>query len=289
MSGQLPGCLSILRSERGLPEPIRLYSWQSAVSRGGIMFRRMRSARPWVSCALLITMATLVFRHPSAGLAQGPQPSGTPGPAMLFLWQQSGPPLPSPTPAAPPDNASELKIVVLAGEDGVNIIKNKTAVKPVVEVRDKNNLPVAGAYVAFAGPESGAHVTFAHGSSTYSTVTDASGRATVNLMKPVGAGRFKIKVNASFQGQMATTTIAQTNYLTLAAASAAGAGAAAGAGTAAAAGGISGTMIGVIAGAVAAGVAAGVAVSKSGGGSKTSSTATGSIGSPGSPTLNPPH
>jgi hypothetical protein len=201
---------------------------------------------------------------------------------VLFLWQQSVSLSVSQT-TAQANSVPQFKIVVLAGEDGVNIIKSKTAVKPVVEVRDKNNLPVAGAYVAFAAPESGAHVTFAHGTSTYSTVTDSSGRATVHIMKPVGAGHFKISVNASFQGQTATTVIAQTNFLTLAAASAAGAGAAAAAGTAAA-GGISGLMIGVIAGAVAAGVGTAVAVAKSGG-SKTTAT----VGSGGSPTIGAPH
>jgi hypothetical protein len=208
--------------------------------------------------------------------------------AMLFLWQQAVSPLLSQTSKTQPNNVPHLKIVVLAGEDGVNLLKKKTAVRPVVEVRDRNNLPVANAYVAFAAPESGAHVTFAHDSSTYSTVTDASGRAAVHVMKPVGLGHFKISISASFQGQTVTTAIAQTNYATLAAATAAGAGAAAGVGTAAAAGGISGTMIGLIVAGVAAGVGTAVAVSKGGGGSKTSSTPSGSVGTPGSPTLGPP-
>lgn len=206
--------------------------------------------------------------------------------AFVFLWQQSVPPSLAQTTTVQSGNAPQLKIVILAGENGVNIIKQKTAVKPVVEVRDKNDLPVAGLYVTFLAPESGARVTFAHGSSTYGTVTDASGRASVHTMKPLGVGRFKINVGVGFQGQTITATISQTNYLTLAAASAAGAGAAAGAGTAAAAGGISGTMIGVIAGAAAAGIAAGVAVSKSGGGTKTP---TGTVGSAGTPTIGAPH
>jgi hypothetical protein len=192
-------------------------------------------------------------------------------------------------------NVPELKIVVLAGEDGVNILKTKTAVKPVVEVRDRNNLPVAGVYVSFTAPDSGARVIFAHGNSTFTTLTDSSGRATVHVMKAMGQGAFKIGVRASFQGHIATAAIAQTNYLTAAAATAAGAGAGAGgaaaggaAGGAAAAAGISGTMIGVIAGAVAAGVATAVAVSKSGGGAK-ASTPTGTIGGVGTPTIGPPH
>ncbi len=208
--------------------------------------------------------------------------------AVFFLWQQfASLSLPQETDAQA-NNAPQLKIVVLAGEDGVNIIKQKTTVKPVVEVRDKNNLPVAGAYVAFAAPRSGAHVTFAHGSSTYSTVTGANGRATVHVMKAAGQGQFKIGVNASFQGQTATAAIAQTNYATLAAASAAGVGAAAGAGTAAGAG-LSGTVIGIIVGVAAAGAIGGVVASKSGGGNKPASTPTGTIGSAGTPTIGAPH
>ena len=42
-----------------------------------------------------------------------------------------------------------LKIVVLEGEAGVNIIDQKTAVAPVVEVRDRNDAPVVGAQVTF--------------------------------------------------------------------------------------------------------------------------------------------
>lgn len=202
--------------------------------------------------------------------------------AGVFFWQQSVS-LSLADPISPQSTeAPELKINVLEGEDGVNIIKTKTAVKPVVEVRDKNNLPVAGAYVTFLAPDSGPHVLFAHGRSSFSTLTDASGRATVHTMKPAGPGAFKIRVQASFQGKTAKATIAQTNYATLAAATAAGAGAAAGAGTAAG-GGISGLMMGLIAAGVAAGVVTAVALAKSGGGKPT-----GTIGAPGTPTIGPP-
>lgn len=212
--------------------------------------------------------------------------------AGLFLWQQSVNPLFSQAANTEPGNSAQLKIVVLAGEDGVNIIKKKTAVKPVVEVRDKNNLPVAGLSVTFLAPETGPHVTFAHGSTTFTTVTDASGRATVHIMKPIGQGAFKIAVHASLQGHLATATIAQTNYLTVGAATAAGAGGAAGAGTAAGAGaaaGISGTMIGVIVGAVAAGAVVAAVAAKSGGSkSTTPTTPTGTVGTAGTPSLGPP-
>ena len=43
-----------------------------------------------------------------------------------------------------------LRIVVIAGEDAVNIVQQKTAVAPIIEVRDRNDQPVAGAVVNFA-------------------------------------------------------------------------------------------------------------------------------------------
>ena len=49
----------------------------------------------------------------------------------------------------PVTSASDLRIVVVKGEDAVNIIQQKTAVAPLVEIRDRNNLPVAGATVTF--------------------------------------------------------------------------------------------------------------------------------------------
>src|SRR6185436_14297577 len=46
--------------------------------------------------------------------------------------------------------AAPFKIVVIAGEASVNVIQQKTAVAPLVEVRDRNNNPVSGAVVTFA-------------------------------------------------------------------------------------------------------------------------------------------
>src|ERR1700685_1731831 len=80
-----------------------------------------------------------------------------PGQPFEYLKQQPGTPQEGST-------AMGLRIVVLEGEDGVNIIKKKTAVKPVVEVRNRNNLPVGGAVVTFATPTHGAGALFLNGS-----------------------------------------------------------------------------------------------------------------------------
>jgi len=71
--------------------------------------------------------------------------------------------------AQTPTNAA-LKIVVISGEDAVNIIQQKTAVAPVIEVRDRNNLPVSGATVTFAVSGNGA--TFAGGAQTLTVKLD---------------------------------------------------------------------------------------------------------------------
>jgi hypothetical protein len=171
-------------------------------------------------------------------------------------------------PAPAQADTAALRIVVLEGEDGVNIIKKKTAVRPVVEVRDRNNSPVAGAAVTFLLPNFGPTGNFAQGGKVFTTVTDATGRATASSFQPSGAGTFQINVSASYQGQRGTTTISQTNFMTAAAAAAGGA-AGAGAGTG---GGISAATIGIIVG-VAAAAAVGVAVGVSRGGGNTPASA----------------
>jgi hypothetical protein len=169
-------------------------------------------------------------------------------------------------PAAQADH-SDLKIVVISGEDGVNIVKKKTAVQPVVEVRDKNDLPIAGIAVTFSTPSFGPSATFMNGTHSFTVVTNAAGRATVTGMKPVGTGSFKISVSATGAGVAGTAVIAQSNALTAA-------GTAAGMST--------GLIVGVVVGvAVAVGVGLGVGLSQGG-------KPTGTIGS-GTATIGPPH
>ena len=157
---------------------------------------------------------------------------------------------------------SALRVVVIEGEDAVNIIQQKTAVRPVVEVRDRNNLPVSGALVTFS-IEGGKAATFG-GASTLTVATNAAGQAAVTGLTPSAAGAFQIQVSAAFQGQVATATIAQTNVLTAAQAAAAGASSAsggsgaggAGGGAAGGGGGLSTTTIAVAGAAVAGGAVA---------------------------------
>jgi len=144
-----------------------------------------------------------------------------------------------------------LRIVVIEGEDAVNIIQQNTAVRPLVEVRDRNDLPVPGVLVTFS-IEGGKAASFG-GASTLTVATNAAGQAAVTGLTPSAAGAFQIQVQAAFQGQVATATIAQTNVLTAAQAAAQAAGGAAGSGSSSAGGGAGGGSAGSAGGAAGAG------------------------------------
>ena len=170
--------------------------------------------------------------------------------------------------AVPPQAAGQdggLRIVIIEGEDSVNIIGQGTAVPTVVEVRDRNDLPVSGASVVFLLGEGGT-ATLNAGLSQVAMTTNALGQAAV-AVNPVASGAVQLSVNATFQGQAAAATIVQTNAASAAAAGAGagggggGTGAATGAAGGATGGGLgTGAIVGVVgAGAAAAAVGAAVA------------------------------
>jgi len=167
---------------------------------------------------------------------------------------------------------SALKIVVLEGEGAVNIIQQKTAVAPVIEVRDRNDQPVSGAVVRFAIQKGRASF---NGARSLTATTNALGRATATGLTPIGNGPLQIGASAAFQGQTAAITIAQTNVMTAAQASAA----AAGGGGTASGGGLSHVAIAGIAGGAGAGIAGALIATKESSGSSggTSTTFTGSF------------
>ena len=184
----------------------------------------------------------------------------------------------SASPRVPPTAAAQadaLRIVVVEGEDAVNIVQQKTAVAPVVEVRDRNDQPVAGAIVRFAIRQG--RGTFA-GARTLSVTTNAAGRAVATGLTPTGSGALQIGASATFQGQTAVATITQTNVMTAVQAAAASGGGASGTAAPGGAagggggGGLSGTTVGVVGGAAAGGAL--VAVNALGGGKDASGVTT---------------
>jgi hypothetical protein len=182
---------------------------------------------------------------------------------------------------------SGLHIEILKGDRGVNIIKKNTAVTPVVDVKDRNNLPVAGIVVFFSSPSDGPSVTFLNGERSFSAVTDANGQASATGLKPVNTGSFQIHVSVTDKAALvATAVIVMTNYLT---ASDAAHGGGTGANSAHGAG-LSHLTIGLIVGAAAAaGVGIALGLAGHGGGASTSSTTTVSIGVGTGGTVGPPH
>ncbi len=162
--------------------------------------------------------------------------------------------------ARPGAQAPAFRIVVVEGEDAVNIVQQKTAVRPLVEVRDRNDLPVAGAVVQFtiqATAGAARSASFANGQNVVSVTTNAAGRASSTALEAVGTGPVRIQVQATYQGQMAATTVTQTNFATVNAANAAGR-----TPSPQAAGGAAGTggMVGTLVGVAAAGVSGALAV-----------------------------
>lgn len=116
-----------------------------------------------------------------------------------------------------------LNLVVVEGDGAVNNIRQRTAREPIVQVQDENHKPVAGAIVVFMLPSNGAGGTFANGARTLTITTDNQGQAVARGLKPNGVkGQYQIHVNASHNGQTASTVITQSNAVLTATGAAAG-------------------------------------------------------------------
>jgi len=149
-----------------------------------------------------------------------------------------------------------LQIIIVEGEGAINNVKQRVNREPIVQVEDENHKPVAGAAIIFFLPNDGPGGTFANGSSTLTTTTNAQGQAVARGIRFNNQpGSMQIRVSASFAGQTASAIITQTNVLGLAA-------------TGASVGGLSlATKLLIIGAVVGAGVAAGVVIANHGGNS----------------------
>jgi len=179
---------------------------------------------------------------------------------------------------ASPASAQEagIKIIVQEGQGAINNIPQRRAKEPVVQVQHEDGEPVVGATVTFLLPDSGPGGTFADGARMLNIQTDAKGQAVGRGLKPnATAGRFLIRVNVSYHGQSASTTIAQINAIP--------------AGATKSGSGKKFLIIALIGGAAAGGLAA--ALGGKGSSSPTSSPVTNPAGTvlvPGAPTIQPP-
>lgn len=162
---------------------------------------------------------------------------------------------------------AKLNLMIVEGEGAINNISQRIAREPIIQVEDENRKPVSGAVVTFLLPENGASGVFLDGSKTLVTITDESGRAAASGLRANKlAGKFQIRVTASFQGAVGNTVINQVNALVAAAAAGGAVGAGTAAGGAAAAAGI-GKVIAIVAIVAGAAVGGGLAAASKGGSS----------------------
>jgi hypothetical protein len=111
--------------------------------------------------------------------------------------------------------AGELKLVVIQGEGAINNVRTKKAVPPVVEVRDGNDKPVAGAEVVFSLPAAGPGGVFNGWMRTQTARSNAQGQAGPNGYVPnEELGRFNIKITANAGGKSTSAIVAQVNSRT---------------------------------------------------------------------------
>ncbi len=116
--------------------------------------------------------------------------------------------------ASLPGQEIKLNILVISGDGAINNLKSRTARETIVEVRDENNKPVAGASVVFLLPDSGPGLVGSNGTRIITTMTDANGRAAARGLKPNGqSGRFNLQVRANYQQSFGQIAISQSNMV----------------------------------------------------------------------------
>ena len=157
-----------------------------------------------------------------------------------------------------------IQIVIVEGEGAINNVKERLNREIIVQVDDQNHKPVAGAAVSFFLPNDGPGGTFANGTNSLTTTTNAQGRAVARGIQFNGqAGAMQIRVAASYAGRTASIVVNQSNVLS-------GASTGGGRSSGSAGGGMSlSTKLLIIGAIVGGGVAAGVLVGSRGGSSST--------------------
>jgi hypothetical protein len=115
--------------------------------------------------------------------------------------------------AASADAQTEaIKIAVQEGEGAINNIQEHRAKEPVIQVQHENGEPVAGASVIFQLPDDGPGGIFADNAKMLSVQSDDKGQAIAHGLRPNAvAGKFQIRVTASFHGQTASALVSQIN------------------------------------------------------------------------------
>ena len=143
------------------------------------------------TCRAMSALLSLLLALP--GMSPAQQPQETPAAAQA----------PAPT---------SIKLMVVQGEGAINNIEKRVVTEPIVEVRDQENRPVAGAEVAFTTPPSGPSATFFGASRAYTVKSEENGRARGTGLSPnVEEGTYPIDVTATLGNLQTSVSITQTN------------------------------------------------------------------------------
>ena len=105
-----------------------------------------------------------------------------------------------------------LKVVVLDGDNAMNKTGTRTAVQPVVEVRNEDDRTLSGVTVIFQLPSLGPGALFPDDKLEQQTLTNTQGQASTKGMVPnIHKGQFHINVTAKLGNRTGTATITQQN------------------------------------------------------------------------------
>jgi len=108
------------------------------------------------------------------------------------------------------DSIDKLIIEVVKGDNATYNARELTTQEFIVEVRDDNNKPVAGAAVVFFLPKSGPGGQFPGGAKSLTVMTDQKGQAVAKgFVHNAETGKYQVRVEASYQGLKAQTVINQ--------------------------------------------------------------------------------
>jgi len=113
---------------------------------------------------------------------------------------------------SPAQQAETVQIVVLEGEGAIHNIRGSNAVQLRVRLQTDDGRPLPRTPVTFVVPTTGPGGKFVDGTSVLTVLTDKEGQALARGFQPNGSvGQFPVRVSATYRGEIARTTIMQTN------------------------------------------------------------------------------
>lgn len=135
---------------------------------------------------------------------------GIKGLAIVMGWTMAvGPAM---TQVQAPALPTQLNLVIVRGDGGINQVRQQAGSDAMVRVEDQNHQPVSGAVVSFTLPSEGASGEFGNHSKTLTVVTGNEGEAVATGLRPNQvAGKVPVYINASYRGLMTRGSLMRVN------------------------------------------------------------------------------